>query len=94
MSFLTNRQWLVVAITTLCMSSVMGMHNLSNQLVRNCFIVNVNYCSSPQNILGEFNAFEQEELVSTVKQTGVMRCIYNTKMLVNTKTDNYVSHPF
>jgi len=65
MSFLTNRQWLVVAMTTLCMSSVMGVQNISNQLVMCCYKMKCSFTDLlSQNILGEFNAFEQEELVS------------------------------
>lgn len=64
MSFLSNRQWLVVAMTTLCMSSVIGTQNLSDQLVIKYYYEYM-LLFLPQNILGEFNAFEQEQLVGT-----------------------------
>ena len=52
----------MVAIVTLCASSIVGVQNLREQIVGVSCLVTM-MIVYPQNILDEFNAFEQEELV-------------------------------
>ncbi|XP_065896463.1 protein C-mannosyl-transferase DPY19L1-like isoform X2 [Dysidea avara] len=82
LSLLSNRQFVMVAIVTLCASSIVGVQNLREQI----------------NILDEFNAFEQEELVMWVNNSTPQDAVFagampTTATIKLTTNRPIVNHP-